>query len=163
MNNAPGINTSPLIFLAKAGYIDLLLCLHHEIVIPTQVYNELMSKPSDQITIDTILRTKWLKCLDTGTIPPVIQAWDLGIGESSVLTWGYLNSGTEVIIDDLAGRRCAHSLGIPVRGTLGIVLKAKQTGMIPLAKPVIDELIAHGMYLSDSIVQQTLALVGETL
>ncbi|WP_277877189.1 MULTISPECIES: hypothetical protein [Nostocaceae] len=34
------------------------------------------------------------------------------------LTWGYANPGMEVILDDLAARRCATTLGIPVRGTL---------------------------------------------
>ena len=53
----------------------------------------------------------------TPSIDERIQAWDLGLGESSVLTWGYTHQGTEIIIDDLAARRCATALGIPFRGT----------------------------------------------
>jgi len=73
-------------------------------------------------------------------VPELIQSWDLGAGESSVLTWAYANPGTEVIIDDLAARRCAAVLGIPVQGTLGLVLTAKQRGKIPAARPVLAQL-----------------------
>jgi predicted nucleic acid-binding protein len=85
----------------------------------------------------------------------------LGAGESAVLTWGYVNPGTEVIIDDLSARRCATTLGIPVRGTLGLVLTAKQQGIIPLARPVLEQLRLCGMYLSDRLMNQALAKVGE--
>jgi predicted nucleic acid-binding protein len=67
--------------------------------------------------------------------------------------------GTEVILDDLAARRCAATLGIPVRGTLGIVITAKQRGAIPAARPVLEQLRLCGMYLSDRVINQ--ALVGE--
>jgi predicted nucleic acid-binding protein len=91
----------------------------------------------------------------------VIQNWDLGAGESAVLTWGYVNPGTEVIVDDLAARRCAAALGIPVRGTLGLVLTAKQQGILPAARPVLEQLRLSGMYLSDRVMNQALVLVGE--
>jgi predicted nucleic acid-binding protein len=85
----------------------------------------------------------------------------LGAGESAVLTWGYVNPGTEVIVDDLAARRCAAALGIPVRGTLGLVLTAKQQGILPAARPVLEQLRLSGMYLSDRVMNQALVLVGE--
>ncbi|MBF0440065.1 MAG: DUF3368 domain-containing protein, partial [Magnetococcales bacterium] len=56
---------------------------------------------------------------------------------------------------------CSATLGIPVRGTLGIVLIAKKRGRIPLARPVMEELIAHGMHLSRSVLDQALARVEE--
>lgn len=87
--------------------------------------------------------------------------WDLGAGESAVLTWGYVNPGTEVILDDLAARRCAAPLGIPARGRLGLVLSAKQQGRIPAARPVLEQLRLSGMYLSDRVMNQALTLVGE--
>nr|WP_267871621.1 DUF3368 domain-containing protein [Nostoc sp. CHAB 5715] len=64
-------------------------------------------------------------------------------------------------MDDLAARRCAAVLGIPVRGTLGIVLTAKQRGKITMARPIIENLRSSGMYLSDRAINQALALVDE--
>jgi len=64
-------------------------------------------------------------------------------------------------MDDLAGRRCTQQLGIPIRGTLGLVLVAKPRGYIPAARPVIADLKRAGMYLSDRVINQALAMVGE--
>ena len=85
----------------------------------------------------------------------------LGPGESSVLTYAYANPAMEAIIDDLNGRRCAAVLKIPVRGILGILLVAKKRGLIPEARPVIEELIKTGLYLSRQILDEALKRVGE--
>jgi predicted nucleic acid-binding protein len=65
------------------------------------------------------------------------------------------------VLDDLAGRRCAEALGIPVTGTVGLVLGARKRGMIPAARPVLEELRDNGMYLSSAVLERALALVGE--
>lgn len=72
-----------------------------------------------------------------------------------------VNPDTEVIVDDLAARRCAATLGIPLLGTLGLVLKAKQRGSVPAARPLLEQLRRSGLYLSDRVMNQALALVGE--
>jgi predicted nucleic acid-binding protein len=58
-------------------------------------------------------------------------------------------------------RSGATVLGIPHQGTLGVVVFAKAQGSIPAARPVVEQLRQQGMYLSDSLMNQTLALVGE--
>jgi predicted nucleic acid-binding protein len=65
-------------------------------------------------------------------------------------------------VDDLAApRRCAATLGIPVRGTLGLILTAQRRGVIPQARPALENLRRSGMYLSDHILNQALKLVDE--
>jgi len=157
----PAINTSPLIFLTKGNYLDLLQIISPSIIVPQAVATEIQAYGETDVTAVALKNTDWLVVQDTPTIPTVIQSWDLGPGESAVLTWGYAKPGTEVILDDLAARRCATALGIPVRGTLGIVLTAKQRGVIPAARPVLEQLRLCGMYLSDRVMNQALALVGE--
>jgi predicted nucleic acid-binding protein len=49
----------------------------------------------------------------------------------------------------------------PVRGTLGLILTEKKRGAIPKARPVLEKLRQSGMYLSDRILNQALALIGE--
>ena len=51
--------------------------------------------------------------------------------------------------------------GIPVRGTLGLVLTAKRRGLIPAARVVLEQLRQSGMYLSDSIMNRALTFVDE--
>ncbi|MFN6495587.1 MAG: DUF3368 domain-containing protein [Nostoc sp. DedQUE01] len=159
MVELPAINTSPLIFLSKGGFLDLLLLVSSSIIVPEPVAEEIQAYGEIDVTAVALNNTNWLVVQQIPPIPNVIQNWDLGQGESAVLTWGYLNPGSEVILDDLAARRCAVTLGIPVRGTLGIVITAKQRGIIPAARPVLEQLRLCGMYLSDSVMNQALALV----
>jgi predicted nucleic acid-binding protein len=88
------------------------------------------------VTVQAIRGATWLSIVDDPLIPPGIQAWGLGEGESSVLAWATAHQGVEAIIDDLAARRCAAALGVPVRGTLGLVLVAKRRGNIPFCEDV---------------------------
>jgi len=157
----PAINTSPLIFLSKGSFLHLLQIISPEIIVPQAVATEIQAYGETDVTAMALLSTPWLLITETPTIPAVIQSWDLGSGESAVLTWGYVNPGTEIILDDLAARRCATALGISVRGTLGLVLTAKQQGEIPKARPVLEQLRLCGMYLSDSVMNQALDRVGE--
>lgn len=92
---------------------------------------------------------------------PPIASCRLGAGEASVLALAAEHPGTEAIIDDLAGRRCASSLNIPVRGTLGIVLIAKERGLIPAARPVIEDMVLAGLHLSRRVLDEALRRVDE--
>lgn len=161
MPERPAVNASPLIFLSRAGLLDMLKLEGEEIVVPRPVAEEIQGRGTDDLTVEAIEKTTWLKVVETPPVPDTIRAWDLGEGESSVLAWGHANPGTIIIVDDLAARRCAATLGIPVRGTLGLILTAKKRGVIPQARPVLEKLRQSGMYLSDRILNQALALVGE--
>ncbi|NBC18561.1 MAG: DUF3368 domain-containing protein [Bacteroidetes bacterium] len=159
-SHAPIVNASPLIFLSKGGYLELLRTLGDVVGVPEAVAAEIDQRSNEDVTVRALRETDWLLIVDTSTVPAVIQAWDLGPGESSVLALAY-NDNREAIVDDRAARRCAKTLGIPVRGTLGIVLLAKKRGVIEAARPVVEGLVAQGMYLSKGVLDQALALVGE--
>ncbi len=161
LDKPPVVNASPLIYLSKAGLISLLQIVSSEIFVPQSVATEILQRGQSDITAKTIEETSWLQVIETPDVPAVIQSWDLGAGESSVLTWAYANPKTEAIVDDLAARRCAAALEIPVRGTLGLVLVAKQRGEIDSARQLLDRLRQAGMYLSDSVMNRALALVEE--
>ena len=66
--------------------------------------------------------------------------------------------GTRAIIDDLERRRCAEALGIPLRGTVGLVLRARRAGLIDSAR---ERLHRGGMYLSDRLCTEVPKEVGE--
>lgn len=161
MVERPAINASPLILLTKAGLLNLLQLVSQEVVVPAAVAMEIQQYGVRDLTAQALTQTNWLVVVETPPVPEPIQTWDLGPGESAVLTWGYVHPSTEVIVDDLAARRCAVALDIPVRGTLGLVLTAKQRGTIPVARPVLEQLRDSGMYLSDRVMNQALTLVGE--
>jgi predicted nucleic acid-binding protein len=155
------INASPLIFLSRSHHLDLLQAFAREIWVPEPVAREILHRGQQDITAKAIEQIDWLITQPVSHIPTTITEWRLGVGESSVLALANEHPGTETIIDDLAGRKCAASLNIPVRGTLGIVLIAKKRGLIPKARPVIEEMMQTGLYLSRKVVDRALSRVGE--
>jgi predicted nucleic acid-binding protein len=157
----PAVNASPLIYLSRGGLVELLQLVAPEIVVPLAVAQELRRRGPEDPAVAALASNPWLVVLETPPVPPIIQAWDIGPGESAVLAWAHAAPGTLVIVDDLAARRGAQSLHIPVRGTLGVVLLAKQRGRIPAARPVVETLRRSGMYLSDAVMNKALAVVGE--
>jgi predicted nucleic acid-binding protein len=113
VDEPPAVNASPLISLARAGLLDFLQHIPGTVVVPVSVTDEIQRRGPTDITAQAIQNTAWIVRVDDPPIPRIIQAWDLGGGELAVLTWAYPHPGTEAIIDDLAGRRCATALGIP--------------------------------------------------
>lgn len=162
MAERPAINASPLILLSRVGKLFLLKSVSEEIVVPAAVATEIQQYGAMDVTVEALAQTDWLVVVENPPVPEPIQSRNLGAGESAVLAWGYIyHPDTEVIVDDLAARRCAAALGIPVRGTLGLVLTAKQNGTIPAARPILEQLRQSGLYLSDRVMNQTLAVVAE--
>ena len=161
MDNPAVINASPLIFFSRGQKMDLLHHFAGPIFVPEPVAHEIRMRGPQDITADSLENTFWLEIVASPPTPEIISDWALGPGESSVLSYAYANPGVEAIIDDLNGRKCASLLKIPVRGTLGIILVAKKRGLIPKARPVIEELIRSGLYLSRQILDEALRRVGE--
>ena len=155
------INASPLIFLARSRHLALLKSFADEVWIPEPVAEEILQRGQNDITAQAIKNTAWLVIQPVEDIPMSILEWRLGAGESAVLALGLAHLNAEVIIDDLAGRKCADSLDIPVRGTLGLVLAAKKRGVIPKARPVIEDMMGAGLYLSKRILNRALEKVDE--
>lgn len=161
MDNPAVINASPLIFLSRGQQMELLHYFASPIFVPEPVVHEIKMRGPQDITVKALDSTPWLEIAPATATPEVILEWGLGPGESSVLAFAHANPGMEAIIDDLNGRKCASFLKIPVRGTLGIVLVAKKRGLIPHARPVIEELIRSGLYLSRQILDEALRRVSE--
>ncbi|MCP4679825.1 MAG: DUF3368 domain-containing protein [Deltaproteobacteria bacterium] len=155
------VNSSPLIILGKLSQISFLIDLSDSFVIPKAVADEIKQGPSDDPA------KLWLSDKGIGFIeetPPlrsVVASWDLGSGESHVLNWTSLNNGYEAILDDLAARKCAQALSIPVRGTLGVLLLAKKTGLIPELAPLLSGLSDAGFHIDPSILNTVRHLSGE--
>ena len=161
MDKPSVINASPLIFFSRSQNMELLHDLAGQIVVPEPVADEIRARGSADITAKTLKNSSWIKIVSPLPTPDVISDWALGSGESSVLTYAYANPGMEAIIDDLNGRRCAMLLKIPLRGTLGLILIAKRRGLIQKARPVIEDFIKAGLYLSRHIIDEAMKRVDE--
>jgi predicted nucleic acid-binding protein len=86
-----------------------------------------------------------------------VLAWDLGVGETAVLSLALAEDGWTVFLDDAMARKCARSFSRRLKGTLGVILLAQQRGLIASAAGVIRSLRATGFHLDDQIIREALA------
>lgn len=154
------INASPLILLGKADQLGWLPKLGN-LVIPGAVAVEIASGPDGDPARGWIGRegAQFVK----NEPPPTAEllAWDLGSGETAVISWALVNRGFEAVLDDAAARRCSAAFGVPMRGTLSLVALAKKRGIVAACRPIFERLTASGLYVSRSIVEQVAGSVGE--
>jgi predicted nucleic acid-binding protein len=156
------LNASPLIVLSRIQHEHLFLELASQIIVPLAVAKEIDAGPEDD-SARLLLATGRLPVVEAPLASEELLAWDLGVGETAVLAFGLANPTWTVILDDGAARRCARSFSIPLKGTLGVVLLARQRGLIPSAATVLRELSASGFRLDDAVVDEALRkTVGET-
>jgi predicted nucleic acid-binding protein len=155
------VNTSPLILLTKAGRLDLLRLGGVEVFVPDTVVAEIEAGAGYDSTAQAIRQESWLSVVPCPVIPEAVQACKLDPGESAVLALGHGDPESQVVLDDLAARRCATRLRIPCLGTLGLVLTAKGLGVITEARPLVDRLRQVGLYLADALAEEILGRIGE--
>lgn len=146
------VNSSPLIVLFRSGQADLLPQLFREIVVPEQVYAEVLAGGEDDAARIALPQTDWIIIKKVEISLPV-AAWNLGNGESAVFSFAMKASGYKAVVDDLAARRCAQAFGIQTLGTGGLLLLAKRRGLIGSVKDRVQRLKDAGLWLSDSVVQ----------
>lgn len=161
MDKALVVNASPLILLARIDRLDLLASLTKLLVVPEAVIREIQAGSDRDGAADKIKDFSSILQAEDRPVPDQIRSWDLGIGESQVLAHGLERPGAEVVLDDLAARRCARSLGLSMIGTLGIVILCRHRGVISAARPVIETLREAGLRLKPALMDEALAKVGE--
>ena len=160
MSEAWVVNASPLILFSRIGRLDLLERLAPTILVPNAVIEEVRAGQDKDRTAAAAL--KWAgqyRAADV-VVAASIEHWDLGSGESQVIAHR-VGTFSWAVLDDRAARRCAVAHGIPVIGSLGVVLRSKKNRQIDRARPIVKQLTAEGMFLSDDFADRVLASVGE--
>ena len=157
------INASPLITLFRSGQADLLPRLFTHIVVPEAVWQEVVLDEweawADRAARE-LRKQSWPVRAEV-TSSPRVAAWELGAGETAVLSHALANPPLRAMIDDMDARRCAKTLNIPMLGTGGLLVLAKRRGLLPSVGEGIAKLRDAGLWLSDEIVQILKTQAGE--
>ena len=90
-----------------------------------------------------------------------VTAWGLGAGESSVISLVETLPGSIAVLDDLAARRCAGALRLHVVGTLGLLLMAKKSGIIPAVTGPLDAIVSAGLFIAPKHLADVRKQAGE--
>ena len=70
--------------------------------------------------------------------------------------------GSVALLDDALARRVAIARGIPIKGTLGLLLDAKHAGHLAAVRPSLDKLQDLGFRLAQPTREAVLKLAGES-
>lgn len=154
------LDASPYILFARIGRLDILRGLAAVIVIPKAVIGEVRAGMAIDPSAQAALEWGAPFASHDVVLPPSVISWDLGAGESQVVAQ-CVETDKWAVLDDRMGRRCATAHNVPVIGSLGIILRAKRFGLIDLARPWIEMMISHGIYVAENVVRDVLAAVGE--
>lgn len=154
-------NTSPLLYLHLVGQLDLFPILYGQVIVPPAVEAELEVGGQKGISVPVLAKFPWVQIRQVTAHELIPLVTDLGRGEAEVIGLGLEHPGSRLILDDTLGRRIAKLWHLQITGTLGVVVKAKQQGVLTAVKPVIYALRHAGLWLSDELIHYALAEAGE--
>ena len=156
------VNTTPLIALSHVDQLDILKKLYGEIIIPDAVYRELSIKTESicKKAVDNSLEWIQIKSINNEMAKAMYKT-QLHDGEVEVMILSKEIAADVVIIDDANAKKHAKYLGLPVTGTLGVLIKAKREGYINELKPIFSQMVENGIYISQSLMKSCLKQAGE--
>ena len=156
-------DTSPIINLAIIDKLDLLPQLFDTIVIPEAVFNEIVIIGKGLPGSDIIENAKWVEvkaCNNRILINSLLDY--VQIGEAEALTLALELHADTIIVDEAAARNLAEQFGLNFTGLLGILIKAKEHGLIPSVKPLMDALRTKArFFIHQSLYNQVLKIAKE--
>ncbi len=152
-------NSTPLIALSRLQKLELLEHFFGTVSIPLEVHDEVVTRGGTLYGAREVSHAPWIHVVaveNRTAVDALCLNLDRGEAEAIILA---LERNTLLIIDDKDGRNTALSLGIPVTGTIGILLLAAHDGMVDFGKE-LDILIASGFRISEREYQKILGLAG---
>ena len=139
-------DTSCLIVLEKINMLYLLKKLYGTILITEEVAGEYGDEVAEWIKIRQVQDRKTLE---------VISAF-VDLGEASSIALAMESENSTIIIDDLKGRKVAEKLGLRITGTIGVLLKAKESNLVDSLKPAVEQLKTSGFRISNELEREIL-------
>ena len=153
-------NTTPILSLLKIGKLNLLKELYGKVIVPTAVYEE-VEKGREKLYYQDLTQIDWLEIHEIGNPDSRAYFLDLDEGEAEVLILAKEQNADLVIMDEIMGRRYAKQLNFNLTGTIGILLKSKEKGLIVSIKNLLTELTKKGTWLSPKLISKALKLSNE--
>ena len=148
-------DTSPINYLVLIGEIGILPRLYNHILIPEEVFFELMDAGAPlEVREWTTRHPIWLEIRKSPL--PDTSLMDLDAGERSAIALAELETQVLLLIDESAGRLEASRRGIPNTGTLGVLRAAAIDGLVNLPS-ALGRLLATNFRVSKALVAELLA------
>lgn len=143
--------TNCLILLSKIDRLDLLKKISKSIFITSEIKSEFGKETPSWIKVKSPKNKSYQELLEL----------DLDSGESSAIALSFEMKNSILILDDLKGRHLAEKLKLRYSGTFGLILKAKNIGVINEVKPILDAIKQTDFRFSEKLFQLVLKEAGE--
>ena len=148
-------DTSAVTSLLQIGRLEILATLYQEVIIPVEVAEELRRFHT---TLPGYVRIQ--PVVDRACIERLQSELDLG--EAAAIALMLEGTGNLLLMDERRGRRVAMREGVAVVGVIGVMLEARQRGLITSLAAVIDELEkVAGFRISPRLKQRAMQIAGE--
>ena len=144
-------DTSCFITLSNIGELDLLRLLYKQIVTTPEIAEEFGESLPNWIEIISVSDKAKQELLE-------IQ---VDKGEASAIALALENENSFLILDDNKARKLAHNLKLDFTGTIGIVVAAKQKGIISSIKPILQKIKETNFRISADLELQALLQANE--
>jgi uncharacterized protein len=155
-------NSSPLIFYARIGRLDILQALFAEVLVPQAVWWEVVTVGRDRAGSSEVAAAHWIResLNRSATRWHLLESLDPGEREAIALVLS-LETEVPILLDDRRARRVAHDLGLYIIGSAGVAAQAKDVGLVASIRPLLVDLQAAGLYLSEGATRRLLESAGE--
>ncbi len=159
-------DSTPLIYLSKIGCLHLLKHLFEEIIIPKEVYNEVIAKGKEKkknevLFIEEMIEDKFILIKEPKSS---LNIENLDKGEKECIALCKELGIKVILIDEKTGSNISYMLNLnPIRTTL-ILVASLDKKLINLAryKELLKTLPQEG-YFIDSLTHQKLISIGENI
>jgi len=149
------VNATPLIGLSLLNRLDLLPELFEEVIVPRAVYEEVVVQGGSRVGAAVLSSAAWVQVKEPNrapTIEPLLLGLDAG--ELQVLLLACDLQPDWVLVDERLGRRVAHVLRLPVKGTVGVLLAAFHARLLTKTEALeaVRHLREQGFRISPAVV-----------
>ena len=154
-------NSTPLINFAAIRRLDILEDLFEKIIVPTAVERELLRKGKHYPSA-TELKTRWSTLIEVMNVSNITlcRMFRLSVddGEAEAIALALEHPTKLLILDESRGRTIAKSYNLQVTGSIGCLIRAKRTGIIPAIKPLLDAMQTDARFwVNERLYQRILA------
>jgi predicted nucleic acid-binding protein len=150
-------NTTPIITLIKVEKLEILKELFGEVYISNGVFKELISNEIFRDEARIIKTSDFIKTINVKNefaVKLLQKTAGLDLGESESIVLSNELKGDVLIIDEKRGRSVAKSMDLNISGTLGLLLKAKDMGIIDKVRPFLDKIIDANIRISMDLYEE---------
>jgi len=149
-------NSGPLIALSKLNLLFILQDLFGEIVIPAEVWKEVVERGKGKAGSEAIEEAKWIKVQDVGDDLSVeVLCRNIDRGEAEAIILAKRINADILILDEKIAREIAMAVGLKVVGSLALIYEGIKRGIVDqtLAE-IIKKMRERNIWISDEVIEE---------